>query len=360
MKIQRNLKLGNREGENMLSIIVPIFQVEKYLRRGLESLLNQSKEDIEILLIDDGSTDNSGKICDEYEEQYENIRVYHQPNMGVSRARNQGIRMAKGEYISFFDPDDYVERSYYIQLLHKIEERKADIVFSGYQIEEANGQCRIQHENGICNIANNLAPQKLFLLKDCRKGCNQIGFLGSVCRAVFKKSIILENQVWFSEKIGFKEDLLFLLEYLNYANACEYLSGHGYHYCKREVSATSFGYKEGLIENEKIFLNELDRILSASKRITQKDRNCLIARHHYYSARIIISNEMRTENNSDFFCVRKNRREFSKTFLNNKVIKQMIWDGVGSETVGIVFLAKLEMYSLIRWLYYIKFGKKHK
>lgn len=340
-----------------LSIIVPVYQVEQYLRRGIDSLLNQEDENIEILLIDDGSIDNSGKICDEYKERYSNIRVFHQPNRGVSCARNQGIRMASGKYVTFFDPDDYVEKNYYVQLLHEIEESKADIVFSGYQVEEENGKYQIRQEKELADIAENAVPQKLFLLRDCRNGSQQMGLLGSIWRVVFKKSIILENRIFFNEEIKFKEDLLFLLDYLKYTDVCGYLPGYGYHYCKRKVSATSFGYKKYLIENEKIFLNELDKIISTSKRITQDDRNHLMARHYYYSARILISNEMRTENDSNFFNVKQNRREFNKYFLNSKAVRQMFWDRVSINTIVIVFLAKLELYDLIRWLYKLKFKK---
>ncbi|MBQ5852329.1 MAG: glycosyltransferase family 2 protein, partial [Lachnospiraceae bacterium] len=93
----------------MISIVVPVYNVEKYLERCVDSLINQTYENIEILLIDDGSKDNSGQMCDEYANKDSRITVYHKENGGLSDARNYGMDRAKGEYIIFIDSDDYVE-----------------------------------------------------------------------------------------------------------------------------------------------------------------------------------------------------------------------------------------------------------
>lgn len=92
----------------MISVIVPVYNVEEYLPTCIESILNQTYKDLEILLIDDGSTDNSGKICDKYAKEDGRCIVVHQPNKGVSEARNTGLKHATGEYISFIDGDDYI------------------------------------------------------------------------------------------------------------------------------------------------------------------------------------------------------------------------------------------------------------
>ena len=90
----------------LISIIVPVYKVEKYLRRCIDSILAQTYQNIEVLLIDDGSPDNSGEICDEYAERDSRVRVFHKPNGGVSSARNLGLKEAKGQYIGFVDADD--------------------------------------------------------------------------------------------------------------------------------------------------------------------------------------------------------------------------------------------------------------
>ena len=94
--------------ERLVSIIVPVFNVENYLKECVDSILRQDYADIEILLIDDGSTDNSGKLCDEYAQNYSAITAYHKQNGGLSSARNYGMYKAKGEYYCFIDSDDYI------------------------------------------------------------------------------------------------------------------------------------------------------------------------------------------------------------------------------------------------------------
>ena len=92
----------------MISVIIPVFNAEKYLRRCLDSVLSQTYENLEVILVDDGSTDNSGSICEEYAVIDKRVRVFHQVNAGVSSARNQGISLVSGEYLTFLDADDYI------------------------------------------------------------------------------------------------------------------------------------------------------------------------------------------------------------------------------------------------------------
>lgn len=122
----------------MISIIVPVYNVEPYLRRCLDSIIEQTYRDLEILVIDDGSTDQSGKICDEYAELDERIRVTHTENRGLSCARNRGLDNATGDWIGFVDSDDWIEPDMYEVLLKRAEETGADIVECGYYKEFKN------------------------------------------------------------------------------------------------------------------------------------------------------------------------------------------------------------------------------
>lgn len=122
----------------MISIIVPVYNVEPYLRKCLDSIIGQTYRDLEILVIDDGSTDQSGKICDEYAERDERIKVFHTENRGLSAARNLGLDEATGEWIGFVDSDDWIESDMYEVLLKKAEETGADVVECGWFKEWAN------------------------------------------------------------------------------------------------------------------------------------------------------------------------------------------------------------------------------
>ena len=112
----------------VISIVVPVYNVEAYIRRCLDSIINQSMKEFEVLVVDDGSTDNSGKICDEYALKDLRIKVYHQKNGGIARARNFGLKKARGKYIMFIDSDDYVEKDFCLVPYGLAEKNNADIV----------------------------------------------------------------------------------------------------------------------------------------------------------------------------------------------------------------------------------------
>lgn len=123
-----------------LSVVVPVYNVEQYLPRCLDSLLAQTRQPEEIILVDDGSTDGSGAICDEYRQKHKNIVVIHQQNKGLSSARNMGIDLAQYEYIAFVDSDDYIEPNMYADLLELQASEGADIIIGGTWLEEENGK----------------------------------------------------------------------------------------------------------------------------------------------------------------------------------------------------------------------------
>lgn len=124
--------------KNLISIIVPIYNVEKYLKRCIDSIINQTYKKLEIILVDDGSKDNSGKICDKYAKKDIRIKVIHKKNEGVSEARNVGLKVSTGEYIGFVDADDFVEKDMYEKMYKKAKEVDADIVICDYQFYPNN------------------------------------------------------------------------------------------------------------------------------------------------------------------------------------------------------------------------------
>ena len=113
--------------KQIISVIVPIYKVESYLKKCVDSIINQTMTDLEIILVDDGSPDNCGKICDAYAEQDARIRVIHKENGGVSSARNAGLDICTGDYIGFVDGDDYIAPDMYKILREKITANKASI-----------------------------------------------------------------------------------------------------------------------------------------------------------------------------------------------------------------------------------------
>lgn len=138
----------------MISVIVPVYNVEKYLSRCIDSILNQTYKDFEIILFDDGSTDNSGKICDEYAAKNKNIKVIHSENVGVANARNFGRNEAKGEYITYVDSDDMINNQFLETLMKLIKDNNADISCCEYIIFDENSEINFDNTPGMIECMN--------------------------------------------------------------------------------------------------------------------------------------------------------------------------------------------------------------
>lgn len=134
---------------DLISVIVPVYNVARYLRRCVDSILTQTYENLEILLVDDGATDSSGAICDEYAAREPRVRVIHKENEGLSSARNAGIDAARGDYLAFVDSDDWIEPETYAYLLGLIQKYDVKLSYTGrYDVEEATGERKV----GLCPI----------------------------------------------------------------------------------------------------------------------------------------------------------------------------------------------------------------
>ncbi len=194
-----------------VSIVVPVYNVERYLSQCIESLLSQTIKDFEILLIDDGSQDNSGLICDEYAKKDSRVRVCHKRNGGVSAARNTGIDMATGQYIMFCDSDDYADVKWCEELLKHIEENPNSWCFCGCNVVDANGEM-LQHNCVFQESTYMTMPISNYW--DTYK----TNYSALLWIRIFETSIIKEHGLRFDEKMSLSEDVLFNLEYGAYCD----------------------------------------------------------------------------------------------------------------------------------------------
>lgn len=188
-----------------ISIIIPVYNVERYLRECIDSVLAQNFADFECLLIDDGSSDGSGAICDDYARRDPRFRVFHQPNSGVSAARNLGLSLAQGEYLAFIDSDDTVDPDYLGGLLKNMQDSDLSIC----------GLSRTRH-----GIRKTLLPPdgNHKTLTDQNNGyfaalLESYSLYGPVCK-LYRLSIIKENHIIFPVGISYGEDLIFNFHYL--------------------------------------------------------------------------------------------------------------------------------------------------
>ena len=186
-----------------VSVIVAVYNAERTLQRCIDSLVHQSLQDIEIILVDDGSSDGSGSICDRYAQADSRIKVFHKRNEGVSKTKQLGLNHSTGEYIIFLDSDDYVDLNIYGKLYQKAIQEQADIVCC--DILRINGDKRqIEGHSAIVSFEH-----VVFL-----DGIIDILF-GSICNRIVKRSLFEEFQVRFNPEISFGEDKLVLVELLS-------------------------------------------------------------------------------------------------------------------------------------------------
>lgn len=225
----------------MVSIIVPVYNCEKYLKKCIESLIHQTCKDIEIVLVDDGSTDNSKNICISYAVKDSRIKLISQKNQGPSRARNVGLENSKGEYILFVDSDDWLDLSTVELCIEKIKEYNPQIVcFDYYKV--SNGEKR------FCNLFDD--KEKLFSGEEIIELRNllyaselelesDILALAGICCKVYKKEIL--KNIFFNEKLKLGEDWLFILQAIKKADSLLYIKNNLYY--RRERSNSLSGCK---------------------------------------------------------------------------------------------------------------------
>lgn len=212
----------------LISVIVPVYRVERELSRCVESLLVQSYTRLEILLIDDGSPDGSGALCDRYAAKDNRVRAHHQANAGVSSARNTGIELAAGEFLCFVDSDDEVEPDYIQAFVEGLEE-EVDLVFQG-----------------ICEIRNGKAtrkvpPRQLFGSGELTEGIsviNRQSMFGYVCNKLYRRSIIMEQGLRFRRDISLSEDRIFALEYMLHVRKMQLVDTCAYNYYLQTTGQT--------------------------------------------------------------------------------------------------------------------------
>lgn len=247
-----------------ISVIVPVYNCEKYLSQCIQSIIEQDEQEIEIILVDDGSTDGSSSICDEFARKDERIIVVHKENEGVSVARNKGLEIAKGKYIAFVDADDYLDSKIYFTAYNEMENNNLDLIIWNYNFDRdgvitANqdfcNTCIIEENNAIKDVsATVLSP----VVCDLPTPNNKIVGMAFPWNKLFKSDIINNNNIRFTQGVILHEDVLFIYEYFNYVKKIELLNVALYNYRINEEGAT-LKYKPEIIKSNNIFLEKISK-----------------------------------------------------------------------------------------------------
>lgn len=222
-----------------ISIIIPVYNVESYISDCIKSVIAQTYTDWELILVDDGSTDYSWSICCMYADMDSRIRVVHQTNQGVSAARNKGIDVAKGEYITFIDSDDYVTPTYLSDMVAFDSDIVATGMYLWYAIDDSSKLETFDSQAGFSTKDNNMVDA--IIIGELK------GKWKSPCCKLFRRSIIIDHQIKFTPQLSYGEDHLFVMSFLNCANSATILPMANYiytHYGRVSLTNRRVNYSE--------------------------------------------------------------------------------------------------------------------
>lgn len=292
--------------EPKVSIVVTVYNAEKYICRCIDSILNQTYKNFEVILVDDGSSDNSLEILKGYALKDIRLKVISQKNSGPSSARNKGILAARGEYLTFIDIDDYIHKDYLSVLYNEIK-KGLDLVFIGYTDISRYGVVDL---NDFYN--ENIELNKKRVIENIFKGVG-----GTLWSKIFRRDIILKNEILLNREIHMYEDQLFVLQYVLIAERFSALNSNGYNYNRLNEnslsSKLSIKYYPSLIK----YIDELEKILdkySSDKALNQSVFNKKLE-SIYYSLMLKIY--------SDKSCSSKERLESIRFLSKDKKLETL-------------------------------------
>lgn len=247
-----------------VSIVVPIYNVEKYLNRCLNSLLNQTLKEIEIILVDDGSPDNCSILCDEFAKSDKRIKVIHKENEGLGFARNSGLNIATGEYVAFVDSDDYVDKLMFEKLYTTAKEYSLDTVYCGYSNVDYNMKIHEIKEVEMLTIYD--TPDKIRNVLLDMIACEPSSkierkFRMSVWHSIFSMKIMNENNIrFYSEREFISEDIIFDINYLTETKKIAFIPDSLYFYCFNNNSLTKTFRNDRFKKNVKLYLEMIKQV----------------------------------------------------------------------------------------------------
>ncbi len=234
-----------------ISVIIPVYNVEKYIDKCLESIVRQTFQDFEVILVNDGSTDESQKIIDKYVDIYPNkFKSYKKANGGVSNARNYGFENSNGEYIIYVDPDDVLASSFLEKLYNNMQNETIDVSICGYTFIKSQDEEMYVKSNGAV-VYDKREFLNHFLLRD-------ISFL--VVSMLIKRSVIGNNRICFDEKIKFSEDQIFIWDVILSANNIVYTNTKLYGYYLRDDSTMTSSTRKKIEDSYYIVKDRLNNL----------------------------------------------------------------------------------------------------
>lgn len=244
--------------DSKVSIIIPIYNVEKYIQRCINSAMNQTYENVEIILVNDGSPDQSPKICDQYSLRDKRIRVIHKENGGLSDARNFGLDVCTGEYIMFVDGDDYIESTLVEKAVEEIEKNQSDIVVWGYYADFVDLNENLISTTEYKGINGNYKNHNF---KKIPLSNQLVGLLGYAWNKLYKSEIIYQQPHKFTKGLSLVEDIVFNGPILEACNSLTFIESPLTHYMQRPRETLGAKFYDDYFELKKKSVESVRDIL---------------------------------------------------------------------------------------------------
>ena len=336
-----------------VSVIVPVYNTEKYLERCLDSLANQTLKEIEIIIVDDGSKDACALLCDEFSKKDSRIRVVHKKNGGLGFARNSGIEVATGEYVGFVDSDDYIEPSMYENLYGAAVRYQAELVLSGINFVGGN----TFSQEGDYVSKNYFKQEKLFEKEEIKTLL--LGVVGalpnepddsrygvSVCKNIFKRTLLGAGKVEFlSEREILSEDTLFMVDYIKALTRAVGIPGAYYCYCRNDDSISK-SYNSQRFEKSIVFLKELEKRIE--DRVCKEEYKIYLERLTQGFGRVLCSQEIvhAREEKIKFSVLRRRLKEICTKDEIRDVLQSYPWYRLPVKQAAFAFAMKYQLFFL--------------
>lgn len=288
---------------DIISVIIPVYNVEKYLCRCIDSVLSQTYKNIEVILVDDGSTDGSSDICNDYQLKDSRIKVIHTTNGGVSNARNIGIDVSTGKYIGFVDSDDWISSDMYEKLYNEMIRNNADIVQCSFLfVNEKNESIKPFDKNDINKIC------------DKSEGISRLvdeNFISGVCNKLFTRKIIGDNRFEIGKKMS--EDAFFNFKVFLNCNKSVEIVDVGYFYFLRNNSATNNKFNKDFFDSI-YFDKKMMEILKNKNSVLERKAYNRLARTSIFLACKIRQDKFQKKYKSEYIKLLNIIKEYSKIF----------------------------------------------
>lgn len=302
---------------DLISIIVPVYNVEKYLNRCIDSIVCQTYRTLEIILVDDGSVDNSGFICDGYARKDTRIKVVHKNNGGLGFARNSGLDIATGKYVTFIDGDDYIGKTHIEEMYALIQNTKTDTCMGGHTKVYTNKE--VPHKNVCAGEVYKNDVKAEILPRMCGANLKGEDYIEmSVCMVLLSNEIIKEHHLRFvSEREYVSEDLVFDFEYYPLSKGVCVSQQVDYYYCDNEGSLTT-KYRPDRFESQiKLYemLRKKAKNLGIEKQCTERLQNTVLA-----IARYSVKLEYKFEKQNG----KQKAKENVKRICENKMLNEIL------------------------------------